>query len=380
MPAPREVLKWIQELDLTFSVKNPTRDLSNGFTFAEIISRYFPEDVSLHSFDPGISLKVRNDNWEQIVKVSAKRSISCITQDKIHDIIHYKGSAAVDMLAELFRVFTTREKPSVPSAEVAPVPAYARPTASWRIRDPSIERTVDEEERKFKTAELIQSHEEQLRMQKVASSLEGRPRSKGRSDKSRVITAGGSSHAVEVKRIEVKAFGPPTCSDMSAPAPSSPVVSEVMSRSIASIICKYTEFSSDFEQDRYRSLLWLDQNRLDERAVTVITQDIRGDEGVIERIKLEPGIECYALGKFVGSVLRELGCLNCIEELLAWIGERLKAFSEYLAVSLYNDYLYCQLTAASVPESVRTEILRVIDSHWLTVRTRPLQRMNNDLT
>lgn len=48
---PREIINWLDSLDLAYSVRNVRRDLANGFVVAEILSRYFPREVNIYTYD-----------------------------------------------------------------------------------------------------------------------------------------------------------------------------------------------------------------------------------------------------------------------------------------------------------------------------------------
>jgi hypothetical protein len=66
---PREVLKWLQVLRLSAPVKTPRRDCANGYLVAEILHKYYPDDVSLHSFSTGTAVELKLANWGLIQKV-----------------------------------------------------------------------------------------------------------------------------------------------------------------------------------------------------------------------------------------------------------------------------------------------------------------------
>lgn len=137
----REILKWIQSLDLAYSVKNakrygesepvnttatllfvcslvpappsPNSDFSNGFLVAEIFSRYYDKDIQMHSFDNGNGTAAKKDNWAQLLKFFRKRNIQPgdmpISQDEVDEIIHCRNGAVVIFLNKVYEFLSGRK-------------------------------------------------------------------------------------------------------------------------------------------------------------------------------------------------------------------------------------------------------------------------------
>eukprot|EP00198_Chlamydomonas_reinhardtii_P009932 XP_001699269.1 predicted protein [Chlamydomonas reinhardtii] len=97
----REVLKWILGLDLSYAVKNPKRDFANGFLYAEILSRYYPQDIAMHSFENVASMERKKSNWALLEKVIKRKRIP-IDRGQIEAVIAADGDAAVEVLQAIF--------------------------------------------------------------------------------------------------------------------------------------------------------------------------------------------------------------------------------------------------------------------------------------
>lgn len=65
---PREVIKWLDTLDLAYAIRNVRRDLSNGFVLAEIFSRYFPTVFDIYTFANEQKRESKTLNWQKIDK------------------------------------------------------------------------------------------------------------------------------------------------------------------------------------------------------------------------------------------------------------------------------------------------------------------------
>ncbi|KAJ3122114.1 spermatogenesis-associated protein 4 [Physocladia obscura] len=88
----RDVLKWVQSLDLTYSIKNTKRDLANGFLLAEMLSKYHPLEFQMHGYDTGMGPVAKRNNWEQLVKACSKVGI-IFSKELVDDVMRSKAEA-----------------------------------------------------------------------------------------------------------------------------------------------------------------------------------------------------------------------------------------------------------------------------------------------
>lgn len=140
---PREVLKWIQSLDLTWQVKTPKWDLTNGYLIAEIFSWYFPQEVEMHMYNNGTSLDSKQRNWS-LLQNFFKRHKFDIPEEYIEGTIHCKEGAGPLLVERIYEILTNRTVRKIPTeyeidftdrAYQVQLPIHARSTASQAVKN-----------------------------------------------------------------------------------------------------------------------------------------------------------------------------------------------------------------------------------------------------
>ena len=104
---PREILKWLQSMDLSVSVQNIRRDFANGFIYAETISKYHPGFVPMHTFENSHKTYYKEDNWKQLELVFAKLKLDFKTEEFKH-IKDYDMNQTVEFTLKLYTRLTNR--------------------------------------------------------------------------------------------------------------------------------------------------------------------------------------------------------------------------------------------------------------------------------
>mmetsp|Transcript_18548 Transcript_18548/g.16142 ORF Transcript_18548/g.16142 Transcript_18548/m.16142 type:complete len:116 (+) Transcript_18548:28-375(+) len=110
---PREVIHWLDRLDLAYSVRNCRRDLANGFIVAEILSRYFPKEINIYSYDNGLKNSKKLDNWQRISKILKAKDLE-IPKEEFEPVVYYAKGAAELVLKKLYEFLEKRKWPERP--------------------------------------------------------------------------------------------------------------------------------------------------------------------------------------------------------------------------------------------------------------------------
>lgn len=106
---PREIIRWIQSLDLSYSYRDSKRDLNNGFLIAEIFTRYFPHGISMHSFDNSENTVRKNNNWYLLNKFFLKNEVPF----EPHEYNRIKEGDFEQLVAFMLKLYTYLTKRTV---------------------------------------------------------------------------------------------------------------------------------------------------------------------------------------------------------------------------------------------------------------------------
>ena len=208
---PRDVLKWLQSLDLSYSVKNVKRDFSNGFLIAEILSRFFPTEIQMHSYDNGSALSKKLDNWDQLAKFFDRKQIP-ISRQMIDGVVHCKDGAALPLLSTIYTMLTNRPMPQTtrPLNDDELIPPFARATATallrGNIKDSELATVLqDESTARDKNKELVEKQNENVRDDKMADPQRYTARSSARrGPPKQVAESQADMPQVQFKEVQVK--------------------------------------------------------------------------------------------------------------------------------------------------------------------------------
>lgn len=127
---PREILAWLQSLQLGGSVKYPKRDLANGYVIAHICSRYWPH-VPLHSFENKTGAASKQSNWFVLRKVLRQKGVD-VSAAMVNGMMNGADDCASAFLQQLYTVLTGKHadtevvplEDALPDVPVSKVPVY----------------------------------------------------------------------------------------------------------------------------------------------------------------------------------------------------------------------------------------------------------------
>ena len=84
-----------------------SRDFSNGYLVAEILSWYYPQDLQMHSYANGASISTKIGNWQQLERIFSKHELD-IPREVVEGAMHCKPGAAASLITILYTLLTHR--------------------------------------------------------------------------------------------------------------------------------------------------------------------------------------------------------------------------------------------------------------------------------
>jgi len=106
-------------------------DFANGFLIAHIFSSYFPEQFTMHSFDPGSSMEKKKNNWKQLCMLFKKIKFSIRNEMAVvRSIIDCDMDTTIVFINEVYTFLTTKStsRKCVPQFSRRPLPVSASST------------------------------------------------------------------------------------------------------------------------------------------------------------------------------------------------------------------------------------------------------------
>ncbi|XP_051876162.1 spermatogenesis-associated protein 4 isoform X2 [Pristis pectinata] len=171
----REVIKWLQSLDLSFSFKHVKQDFCNGYLVAEIFSWYYPHDIDISAFNNGVSFPSKLKNWSRLENFIFRRKLN-IPKEFIHATMHSKPGGAECLIQHIYTLLTNRQAKLILDDEISftsyayqqKLPMVARATAANAIQSnlklTEVLERPDEFTNKQKALDIIDLHLQQRQL------------------------------------------------------------------------------------------------------------------------------------------------------------------------------------------------------------------------
>ena len=148
--------------------------MANGWLYAEVLSRYYPEEVEMYQFDNGFKLDKKRNNWEHLQKYLNKKGMPVTPQDW-DPVMHCAPNAAYELLKKFYTILTGREIKD----DMQPIqeqylqdaldPEYAKPTIAKKMKEKELVRIQDEKVKQDMAKTIINVHNQTLRNDRVVN-------------------------------------------------------------------------------------------------------------------------------------------------------------------------------------------------------------------